>query len=90
MNLNIATAARQRDDHAENDRVEENDYDEENDFHHENQVPTFFLLNPFRLNANNWYGYFRLLGDQEIYTTRRGRQNSSRQWRRIRKCSLAA
>ena len=37
MNLNIATAARQRDDHAENDRVEENDYDEENDFHHENQ-----------------------------------------------------
>lgn len=43
MNLNIATAARQRDDHAENDRVEENDYDEENDFHHENQGLTHLL-----------------------------------------------
>ena len=43
MNLNIATAARQGDDHAENDRVEENDYDEENDFHHENQGLTHLL-----------------------------------------------
>ena len=43
MNLNIATAARQRDGHAENDRVEENDYDEENDFHHENQGLTHLL-----------------------------------------------
>ena len=43
MNLNIATAARQHDDHAENDRVEENDYDEENDFHHENQGLTHLL-----------------------------------------------
>ena len=37
MNVNIATAARQRDDHKEDDRDEEYDYDEEYDFPHENQ-----------------------------------------------------
>ena len=43
MNLNIATAARQRDGHAEDDRVEEYDYDEENDFPHEKQGLTHLL-----------------------------------------------